>query len=86
MRVSLTVNGEPREAEVGDHLERLGGVAGGGVLGLPQPRDHGAEAALAGPHRVAHGAVMALIFTGIIILSYMAVASETFTPFVYGQF
>ena len=36
--------------------------------------------------RVAHGAVMVLIFTGIIILSYMAVASETFTPFVYGQF
>jgi len=36
--------------------------------------------------RAAHGAVMALIFIGIIILSYMAVASETFTPFVYGQF
>lgn len=36
--------------------------------------------------RVAHGAVMALIFIVIIVLSYMAVASETFTPFVYGQF
>jgi alginate O-acetyltransferase complex protein AlgI len=36
--------------------------------------------------RFAHGAALALIFAGIIVLSYMAVASETFTPFVYGQF
>lgn len=36
--------------------------------------------------RFAHGTVIALIFAGVIILSYMAIASETFTPFVYGQF
>jgi alginate O-acetyltransferase complex protein AlgI len=34
----------------------------------------------------AHGAVMVLIAAGILLLSYMAVASETFNPFVYGQF
>jgi alginate O-acetyltransferase complex protein AlgI len=34
----------------------------------------------------AHGAAMVLIAAGILLLSYMAVASETFTPFVYGQF
>jgi alginate O-acetyltransferase complex protein AlgI len=36
--------------------------------------------------RFAHGTVIALIFAGLIVLSYMAIASETFTPFVYGQF
>ena len=36
--------------------------------------------------RFAQGAAVTLIFAGVIILSYMAIASETFTPFVYGQF
>jgi hypothetical protein len=36
--------------------------------------------------RFGHGTIIAFIFAGIIILSYMAIASETFTPFVYGQF
>ena len=31
---------EAGEAEVGDHLERLGGLMGTGGLGLPQPLDH----------------------------------------------
>ncbi|HOD15366.1 MAG: MBOAT family protein [Spirochaetes bacterium] len=35
---------------------------------------------------VAHGAAMVVIAAVILVLSYMAVASETFTPFVYGQF
>jgi alginate O-acetyltransferase complex protein AlgI len=36
--------------------------------------------------RFAHGAVLVIIAAGILLLSYMSVASETFTPFVYGQF
>jgi alginate O-acetyltransferase complex protein AlgI len=36
--------------------------------------------------RFAHGTIISLVFAGIIILSYMAIASETFVPFVYGQF
>jgi alginate O-acetyltransferase complex protein AlgI len=36
--------------------------------------------------RFAQGAIITLAFTGIIILSYMAIASETFSPFLYGQF
>ncbi len=36
--------------------------------------------------RVAHGAALVAIAAGILLLSYMAVASESFTPFVYGQF
>lgn len=36
--------------------------------------------------RIAHGAAMVAIAAVILVLSYMAVASETFTPFVYGQF
>ncbi|MBN2158456.1 MAG: MBOAT family protein [Spirochaetes bacterium] len=36
--------------------------------------------------RFVHGAAVVLIFACVILLSYMAVASETFNPFVYGQF
>ena len=36
--------------------------------------------------RIAHGAAMVVIAAVILVLSYMAVASESFTPFVYGQF
>jgi alginate O-acetyltransferase complex protein AlgI len=36
--------------------------------------------------RIAHGAAMVAIAAIILVLSYMAVASESFTPFVYGQF
>jgi alginate O-acetyltransferase complex protein AlgI len=52
------------------------------IAALVQKQQGAAGSAL----RFAHGAVIALIFTGVIILSYMAIASETFTPFVYGQF
>ena len=46
-------------------------------------KKEGAAGAVLG---IAHGAVMVLIAAGILLLSYMSVASETFTPFVYGQF
>ncbi len=36
--------------------------------------------------RVAYGAIITLAFAGIMMFSYMAIASETFTPFLYGQF
>lgn len=67
------------------------GLIGYGPI-IPAIRDRlaayvdGREGAAGSLLRAAHGALIVLIFTGIIILSYMAVASETFTPFVYGQF